>query len=387
MKTPLACLNLIHYKVRTAVAVAGVSFAVALMFMQLGFREAVKISATLIYDVLNFDICIRSSDYLHLGDARSFPKSRLFRVEGVAGVKRVCPFQAGLALWRHPRPEIGEKRGILVLGLRPADDVLLDPAMRETARRFLTTPDKVLIDTTTRPEFGPRAGRQFGSQDVGVVSEIGNQAIRIAECFTRGAGLTASGAVLVEERGFSRIVPGSSPSQVTFGLVTIDEGQNANAVAQRLRAALPSDVEVLTRAETLQGEVNRWLWDTNYGLIFTAGVVVAVIVGIAIVYQVLTSEVTSLLPEYATLRAMGYRNGYLAGVVLQQASILGAVGFVPGLIVSLLMYAVTEWLAGIPIRMTNANFWLVFALSLSMCVFSGLLAMRKTFEADPADLY
>jgi putative ABC transport system permease protein len=63
------------------------------------------------------------------------------------------------------------------------------------------------------------------------------------------------------------------------------------------------------------------------------------------------------------------------------------VGFVPGLIVSLLMYAVTEWLAGIPIRMTNANFWLVFALSLSMCVFSGLLAMRKTFEADPADLY
>jgi putative ABC transport system permease protein len=146
-------------------------------------------------------------------------------------------------------------------------------------------------------------------------------------------------------------------------------------------------VEVLTRFATLRRETNRWVWETNYGLIFLAGVVVAVIVGTAIVYQVLVSEVTTLLPEYATLRAMGYRDRYLAGVVLQQAAILALAGFIPGAGLSQMMYTITSAGAGIPIRFTYFNFILVFALSIVMCIVSGLLAVRKTFQADPADLF
>ena len=97
MKTPLAWLNLVHNRVRTAVAVAGVAFAIVLMFMQLGFLEAVKASATMIYDVLDFDICIRSIDYLNLADARTFPRTRLLHANGVKGVERGVPFQTALA--------------------------------------------------------------------------------------------------------------------------------------------------------------------------------------------------------------------------------------------------------------------------------------------------
>jgi putative ABC transport system permease protein len=105
------------------------------------------------------------------------------------------------------------------------------------------------------------------------------------------------------------------------------------------------------------------------------------------VYQVLVSEVTALLPEYATLRAMGYPNRFLASVVLQQAAMLALIGFVPGFLLSQGMYAVTSAGAGIPIRFTLLNFCLVLGLSLLMCLISGLLAVRKTFRADPADLY
>jgi putative ABC transport system permease protein len=155
----------------------------------------------------------------------------------------------------------------------------------------------------------------------------------------------------------------------------------------RLRTALPGDVEVLTRRETLQREVHRWVYDTNYGLIFQSGVCVAVIVGTAIVYQVLSSEVSSLLPEYATLRAMGYPEGYLARVVLQQALALALGGFVPGLVCSQIMYVVTAAGAGIPIRFDLFTFFSVLGLSLLMCTISALLAMRKCLRADPADLF
>lgn len=382
--TPLAWLNLVHNRVRTSVAVAGVSFAIVLMFMQLGFLEAVKASATLIYDVLEFDICIRSPDYLNLADARTFPRNRLVQAKGVAGVDNVVPFHTGLNTWRHPGN--GEKRGILIMGFRPEDAVFRDERIAQAARRNLHSPELAVIDTKTRREFGPTDGRQFGDQDVGLETEVGSHRVRIAGHFTRGAGLVASGALLVDERGFFRLIPRLS-DRVSFALVTLAPGENAESVAQRLRDALPNDVEVLTRQQTLERETRRWVYETNYGLIFLSGVLVAVIVGTAIVYQVLTSEVSSLLPEYATLRAMGYPNRFLIRVVLQQALILALCGFLPGLAISQAMYTVTSAGAVIPIRFTWINVLSVFSLSILMCIVSGLLAARKTFQADPADLF
>jgi putative ABC transport system permease protein len=385
MKTPLAWLNLIHNRVRTAVAVSGVAFAIVLMFMQLGFLEAVKASATLIYKGLDFDICIRSPDYLNMADARTFPGSRLLQAKGTEGVARGAAFQTSVAPWRNPTS--GEKRGILVMGIGTADDVFLDPQLNRTVRQSLKAPEDVLIDTKTSLEFGPRNGSWLDDANVGLQTEIGGSRIRVAGHFTRGAGLIASGAVLINDRGFRDVVTIHPPEQVSFGFLKLKAGARPDEVAARMRKSLPDDVEVLTRAETLTRETRRWVWETNYGLIFFAGVVVAVIVGTAIVYQVLVSEVTSLLPEYATMRAMGYRDRYLAGIVLQQALALALGGFVPGLVLSQIMYRITSSRAGIPVEFTWFNFFLVLGLSIVMCMVSGLLAMRKTFLADPADLF
>lgn len=385
MKTPLAWLNLLHHRVRTAVAVAGVTFAIVLMFMQLGFLEAVRASATIIYDVLDFDACIRSADYLHFADARSFPRARLYQAGGVSGVSKVVPFHVALATWRNPQN--GEKRAMLTMGLRPEDEVFLDSRLRETTQRLLRGPQDVLIDSMTTQDFGPRDGKRFGEGDRGVEAEVGGQRVRIAGHFRRGAGFSASGALLIHERGFFPVAIDHSPDRVTLGLIKLHPGANLQVVLEQLRRELPDDVEVLSRRETLQREIRRWVQETNYGLVFRTGVLVAIVVGTAIVYQVLSSEVTSLLPEYATLKAMGYRDRYLAGVVLQQAAALALVGFVPGMGISAILYAITAAGAGIPIRFTWGNFLLVFGFSLGMCMVSGVLAVRKTFQADPADLF
>ena len=111
---------------------------------------------------------------------------------------------------------------------------------------------------------------------------------------------------------------------------------------ERLRRALPGgesgDVEVLTRAEAIRYELKRWIRETSIGIIFQLGVAVSLLVGTVIVYQVLSSDVAAHVRQYATLKAMGYSNRFLSGVVLGQAMGLAFLGFLPGLAISAALY-------------------------------------------------
>ena len=200
MKTFLAWRNLVHNRVRTLVAVAGVTFAVVLIFMQLGFFGAVETSATVVYSALDFDLCIRSKDYLHFADSRSFPEARLKQAEGVAGVKSVSPFYVGIRLWRNPRPKKGEEYGVMVMGCRPQDPVFLRKDIQASARKLLVQEDMVLIDRLTRKEYGPKNGRRFGDEDIGVETEVMHRRVRLVGYFRLGTGFASNGAVLTTDR-------------------------------------------------------------------------------------------------------------------------------------------------------------------------------------------
>jgi putative ABC transport system permease protein len=384
MATPLAWHNLLHNRVRSGVAIAGVTFAIVLMFMQLGFLEAVKISATLIYDVLDFDICLRSRDYNRFTDARTFPMQRLNQAESVAGVASAAPLMVGIFSWRNPYN--GEQRAVLAIGA-PTDSPVYRDETQALIEQRLSRPETLLVDTRTRREFGPKNGLRFGPADEGVEVEINSHALTIAGDFTRGAGLSAGGAVLLSRHEFLRCAPYLTADDVNLGLLRVDPGQNVAALVQELADALPDDVETVSRQGALDWEVHHWVWETNFGLIFQSGVLVAVIVGTAIVYQVLASDVARLMPEYATLKAMGYGNWYLVGVMVQQALLLAIVSYILGVVVAQMLYVVTAAGAQIPVRMTMENLLLVFSLSVTMGVISGLAAVRKAFRADPAELF
>jgi len=384
MATPLAWHNLLHSKVRSGVAIAGVTFAIVLMFMQLGFLEAVKISATLIYDVLDFDICLRSRDYNRFTDARTFPQQRLNQAEGIAGVTRAAPLMVGIFSWRNP--DNGEQRAVLAIGV-PTDEPVYRDQTQQLIDEQLNQAGPPLVDPRTRREFGPKNGFRFGPADHGVNVEINSRALTIADDFTRGAGLSAGGAILLNRREFLRCAPFLSQDDVNLGLIKIDQKEDAGTLAMQIEQALPSDVEAVTRQQALDWEVHHWVWETNFGLIFQSGVLVAVIVGTAIVYQVLASDVARLMPEYATLKAMGYSNWYLISVMVQQALLLAIVSYALGVAVAQGLYLITAAGAQIPVRMTTANLLLVLFLAVTMCVVSGLAAVRKAFRADPAELF
>lgn len=384
MKTPLAWRNLVHNKVRTLVAVAGVAFAVVLVFMQLGFQGAVVTTATLIYRALDFDVLLRSADYLHFADARVFPRNRLPLASSTPGVVSVVPFYVQMTQW-HNRDD-GLRRAILVMGVDPDRPGINHDELRAETEK-LTRLDFALIDRESDSAFGPANGVRFGDEDVGRSIYVGDAKLKIVGHYALGSGFAADGALVVSDRGFAQIHPSRTIEDVTFGLVKIKDDIAPEQVVNQLRHRLPPDVEVLARSEVEKRETKHWLNDTPIGLIFQMGAWIAVIVGVAIVYQVLSSDVEAHAREYATLRAMGYADKKLARVVLEEAIILAFLGFVPGLVVALVLYRTTSMLANIPIDMTLARVIGVLLLTLGMCAASGIAALRKIWSADPAELF
>ena len=381
MKTRLAWLNLLHDYSRTMVAIAGVAFAVILILMQLGFYFSVVRTATRVYDRLQFDLLVTSHNYMFFARPGIIStRARLFQATSLSeGARAAHPFYVGLNIWvnkvnehEHPR------RGILVMGINPTDRVFKLTEVQANQSR-LERLDTVLMDRLSRKEFGKIYP--------GLNTEIGGRRIVVADLFTLGTGFSADGAVLASDVTFTRLMPGRDLDDVSLGLVTLRQGADPNAAAARLRTLLPPDVVVLTRADVYHQEQMHWVTRTSVGIIFGLGVLVAVIVGIGVVYQVLASDIDNRLPEYATLKAMGYGPGYLSGVVLEQAMTLALAGFLPGLLVSSALYALTEREAHVPMQMTLGLAGSVLLASVLMCVVSGLLSLRKVLAADPADLF
>ena len=203
-----------------------------------------------------------------------------------------------------------------------------------------------------------------------------------------------------------RACPWQTIDDVNFGLIKLRDPASAERVKARLRViygipeaaagdrpqidaaiATNTNVEILTRAEVNELEEYRWVVETPLGQIFNLGVWVAVFVGVAIVYQVLSTDIANMMGEYATLKAMGYSSIYLTSIVLQQSVLLALVGYIPSVLISLGLYHVVEKASGMPMAMSGGILFWVLLLALGMCVLSGIAALRKLYQADPADLF
>jgi putative ABC transport system permease protein len=158
-------------------------------------------------------------------------------------------------------------------------------------------------------------------------------------------------------------------------------------VATALKSHLPDDVRVLTHEEFIQFEEDYWKLQSPIGFIFGMGTAMAFVVGVVIVYQVLSTDVNAHIKEYATFKAMGYRNSYLLGVVFEEAIILAFLGFIPGTILPLALYQLAAKATALPIYMTLTRALLVLVLTVVMCGMSGAIATRKLQSADPADMF
>ena len=382
MKIPLAWLQLSREKMRLFVALAGIGFADILMFMQLGFRDALFDSAVTLHKNLQGDIFLISPQSTAIIAMKSFPNRRLYQALGFEGVKSISPVYMDFALWKNP--ETRDSRSILVLGFNPVNSVLNLPEVTSNLST-IKMPDVVLFDDSSRPEYGAIA-QQF-NQGKEITTEVGSRRIRVGGIFTLGASFGADGNIITSDLNFLRLFPERKDGLIDIGIIQLESNVEIESVLKNLKKELPKDVRVLSKEEFIEFEKSYWETSTAIGFIFTLGTSMGFIVGIVIVYQILYTDVADHLPEYATLKAMGYKTSYLLMVVFQEALILAVLGYLPGCTLALGLYNLTKNATNLPMVMTISRAATVLILTIIMCCVSGAIAVRKLQEADPADIF
>ncbi|WP_375498347.1 ABC transporter permease DevC [uncultured Nostoc sp.] len=381
-KIPLSWLQLTREKTRLAVALAGISFADILMFMQLGFRDALYYSNVRFHNSLQGDIVLINSQSSAVLAMRSFSQRRLYKALELPAVESVHPIYLDFTIWKNP--VTGRPRSILIFGMNPETNIVNLPGVQENLDK-LKLPDVVLFDRSSRVEYGPIAANY--DQGKTVTAEVRRRRIKVEGLFTLGASFGADGNLITSDINFLRIFSNRQRGLIDIGLIRLKPGANANVVAQELRKYLPNEVNVLTKQEFIDFERNYWANSTAIGFIFTLGTVMGFIVGTVIVYQILYTEVADHLAEYATLKAIGYTQNYLLTVILQEALLLAILGYLPGIVFAFLMYNSARNATLLPVFMSFDRAVMVLILTMLMCIISGAIAIRKLRSADPADIF
>jgi putative ABC transport system permease protein len=381
-RTPLGWLQLRHDRGRLLVALAGIAFADVLMFMQLGFQNALYDSNTRLSRALETDLVLVSPQMRNMQFLATFSRRRLYQALDVPGVKSTSALYSNLITWKNPQTR--QDRQVQAIGFDPNQSAFSLPEVNQHLEA-LKLPDRVLFDRTTRGQY-EQAIAAF-EQGKPVTTEVERRTISIAGLFTLGSSFAADGTLMTNDQTFLRLFPRRDAGSISMGLVKLQSSANPQQVVAALRRYLPNDVQVLTHAELIKVEEDFWKTQSPIGFIFGLGTTMAFFVGVVIVYQVLSTDVNAHIKEYATFKAMGYNNVYLLSVVFEEAVILAVLGFIPGLGLPLVLYQLASKATSLPIFMTLSRVVLVLILTLVMCMMSGAIATRKLQSADPADMF
>ena len=381
-KIPLAWLLLSRQPLRLLVAIAGISFAGILMFMQLGFRDGLFDASVTVHKLLDADLVLISPRSKSSISMSGFPKRRLIQTLAQENVQSIAPVNLTYLLWRNPQNL--KTRSILALGFNPEDSLLLDDDFSEKAQS-LKNPGRVLFDSLSRPEFGPI--KEWFLNGKNVETEVAGKRVKVEGLVELGPSFGADGNLITSRETYLRLFPGNPKGSIEIGLVKLRPGTNPFLVSKILNNSLPNDVRVLTKNEFIDFEKNYWRNSTAIGFIFSLGAFMGFVVGCVVVYQILYSDVTDHLPEYATLLAMGYRLKSLFFVVAREGFLLALFGYLPAYVSGQALYALVRNSTRLPIEMDSGKSILIFILILFMCMGSAGIAMRKLVDADPAEIF
>jgi putative ABC transport system permease protein len=379
---PLAWRNICADKPRLARSCGAIGFAVLLMLVQLGLRGAFLDSALEIVRDIDGDIVLMSSAKSRVGRKDAFSRRQLYEAHAVPGVATARPIYGEWmnSIWKNP--EDHKSYAVRVLAFDPDQPVFLIPEINARLEQ-LKQPDTVIVDS--------RARRFLGRATAGAETELSRRAVHVVGTFALGPDFTTDGTVVMSDRNFLKFFADprrqGDLADVELGVIKVLPGHAVDDVEAALRRALPSSITVLSKPELLEFETGFQSTVSPVGPIFSLGTAIGFIVGMMISYQVLYTDLSDHRAQYATLKAMGYENGYLVRMVVAQSAFHALVAFAPAWLLGTLLFAVVGELALLPLRMTVGLSLLSLALTVAMCVLSGLVAVRRVVSADPAEVF
>jgi putative ABC transport system permease protein len=380
---PLAWRNLLSNKRRLSHSIAGIAFAVLLMMVELGFRNAFIDSMLLAIRALDGDIMLVSSTKYQFDKSAPFSRRQLYEARAVPGVATARPLYIERigSIWKNPQDH--RLFAVLAFGFDPDQPVFLLPDV-SAKLNALRQPDTIMVDRHARSVLG--------KADTGTETELARRNIRVVGTFWLSPNFFNDGNVIMSDRNFLKLLGRGGPDRsdlpdIEVGVVKVLPGFEIPRVQQALRDAMPANVAVLSKAELMDQEARFHAQVSPVGPIFGVGTLVGFAVGMLISYQILFSELSDQLAQYATLKAMGYHNRFLVKVVLQQAVFYALAGYLPAWILCYLLFRAVGEIVLLPMEMSIGLTATSLALTIGMCVGSALIAVRRVIAADPAELF
>ena len=371
----IAVSNLKQHKIRTATASFGIVFAIFLIFLQLGFLQSVKKEATLLYEYFDFDLAMVSKDYQFLYSPPSFDRIRLTQARSNPQVSDSFNLNVRITSWTNPKNQITSS--LLLLGLDNKPDFINDDSIKKSISN-LSDRRSILLDSYSHPDLGSRKISDKG--------EISGRDVNVKDLFQLGLFFYAEGAAIISNQHFSYYANRSS-RDTSIGFLHLKPGSDIQQIKSELIDMLPPDVQLLTKDELIQQEQNYFVNTKPIGIIFKAGVFIALVIGSVILFQVLSAEINNRMREFATLKAIGFSDTFVYGIGAAQTLIFTMLGYIPALILSNIVFNLVYDLTHLPTTVSFHLMSIVLLLVLAMSFFAGVITLYKVRRADPVELF
>lgn len=368
----LAVRNLFQDKIRLAITLTGVVFAVVLVAIQAGLFLGFRKATSDIIDHSHADLWIGSKNVPYIEGGMVFSERKLYQALATPGVATAEKYIVQFSQWKTPS---GATEGVLVIGFNPDTGTGGPWNIVEGHAGDLQAPDTVFIDRVYR--------QKLGVTHLGQVVEISGHRARVVG-FTQGIRtFTTMPPVFTSFKNalnYSRY----KEDRTSFVLV-----KSAGADLQELKSELASrlqDVDVFTTEEFSRRTRNYWLYQTGAGTSVLIAAMLGLIVGIVVVAQTIYSATIDHLREYGTLKAIGASNGYLYHVILQQAAISASLGYAVGMLFVLAVTHMTRN-GAVAVVLPPPVIGAMFGLTLLMCVSASVVSINKVTKLDPAMVF
>jgi len=380
-RLPIGWLQLTHSRTRFAAALAGVAFANVLVFVQLGIMNSMTTAIMKPYGFFQADIMISASDANSMTEGGNVARQWMFQaLEDPEVIEGTGIFIANVS-WQRTDNTLG----LSTYGVDPTQPSFLSPEMRSRIGTLQLT-NSGILDRFSRglPRDEAAAIRPHSPLSF----EVSGTTLTLYDTFAGGGGFGGDGYMMVSDQTFLSLFPARGSGAPDHILLKVAPGANPDTVAARLQK-LVSDKSLRIRSYATAAAEDLRYQQTKRptGIIFGFGVIIGILVGIVIVYQVLSTDVADHLSEYATFKAMGYSQRFFLSIVLEEALILGVLGFIPGFAVASLLLAGMARATTLPLTMTASTAVIVFVGTVIACSLSGAFATRRLAAADPADLF
>ena len=367
----LALKNLLHDKLRSAMTIAGVAFAVTLVFVQVGLFMGILDNASVTIDHLEADLWVTSRNTPNVDFAHGFPQGMVQRVRSVPGVDRADNLLVQFLNLSLPN---GAEEGMLVYGLEDFTRWGIPWNLESGELTDLRRGAYMVLDASAERRFGPFA--------VGDYREVMGRRVKIIGRSREALSFTTSPIAFMTYDLAQELAGGRMDGRTTYILVRLAEGADAGTVAEEIRRRLPHN-DVYTRADWAKRSRNYWVASTGIGLNMYLTVFLGCLVGVVVVTQTLYTSTMEHIKEFGTVKAIGGSNADIYRILGAQAVIAAVIGFLAGRLMAALL---APAMAQIRLKLLISNEFaaIVFVGTLVLCLVAALVSFRKVAKIDPA---